>query len=55
MLSGIELSHANPRPLVAFGDGILLELDGAVVGAIGVSGGLPDQDHEVAAAGARAL
>jgi uncharacterized protein GlcG (DUF336 family) len=30
-------------------------VDGRIVGAIGVSGGRPDQDHEVAAAGAAAF
>jgi len=36
-----------------FAGGIPLKLDGKVVGAIGVSGGSGDQDHAVAAAGAR--
>jgi uncharacterized protein GlcG (DUF336 family) len=37
------------------GGGVPLELNGAVVGAIGSGGGEPDQDVEVAKAGADAL
>jgi len=45
--------HAtNGGRIVVFGGGIPLESGSAVVGAIGVSGGTVDQDHEVAAAGA---
>ena len=35
--------------------GLLVELDGKIVGAIGVSGALSAQDEQVAAAGAAAL
>ena len=38
-----------------FAGGIPLEADGKVVGAIGVSGGSVEQDHEVAEAGAAAF
>ncbi|MDP9425115.1 MAG: heme-binding protein, partial [Actinomycetota bacterium] len=41
--------------IVIFGGGIPLERDGKVVGAVGVSGGTPDQDHEVAQAGVAAF
>jgi uncharacterized protein GlcG (DUF336 family) len=41
--------------LVAFGGGLLLEVDGDVVGAIGVSAGSVDQDVSVATAGVAAL
>jgi uncharacterized protein GlcG (DUF336 family) len=43
------------RALITFGGGVLLQVDGAIVGAVGVAGGSPDQDHEIAAAGAAAL
>jgi len=35
--------------------GLPVSVDGVVVGAVGVSGGTPDQDEEVAKAGLRAL
>lgn len=44
----------TPR-LTIFGGGIALRVDGALVGAIGVSGGSSDQDRELAEAGAAAL
>jgi uncharacterized protein GlcG (DUF336 family) len=44
------ISHGGR--IVIFAGGIPLKADGHVVGAIGVSGGTPDQDHEVAQAGA---
>jgi glc operon protein GlcG len=47
------LTH-TPR-LTIFGGGVALVSDGAIVGAIGVSGGSADQDAEVATAGAAAL
>jgi uncharacterized protein GlcG (DUF336 family) len=41
---------------VAFGGGIpLTDEDGRVVGGVGVSGGSPEEDHDVAAAGAAAF
>jgi uncharacterized protein GlcG (DUF336 family) len=41
---------------VIFAGGIPLEgPDGAIVGAVGVSGGTPDQDHEVCQAGVEAF
>ena len=42
-----------PR-IVAIGGGLPIQLDGAVVGAIGVSGGSVEQDIECARAGLRA-
>ena len=55
-LFGLQTSHlAAGRALVTFGGGVPITLDGAIVGAIGVAGGSPDQDHEVAAAGAAAV
>jgi uncharacterized protein GlcG (DUF336 family) len=52
-LFGIHAS--NDGRLIVFPGGIPLEKDGAVVGAIGVSGGAVEQDHVVAEAGAEAF
>ncbi len=52
-LFGIHAS--NQGRLVIFPGGIPLQADGAVVGAVGVSGGTVEQDHEVAQAGAAAI
>ncbi len=53
-LFGIE-STSQGR-LVVFGGGVLLHTsDGGVAGGVGVSAGTVDQDHQVAAAGARAF
>jgi uncharacterized protein GlcG (DUF336 family) len=52
-LYGIEAS--NQGRLIVFAGGIPLEADGKVVGAIGVSGGSVEQDHEVAEAGVAAF
>lgn len=55
-LFGLQTAHlAVGRTLVTFGGGVLISSDGEVVGAIGVAGGSPDQDHEIAAAGAAAV
>lgn len=52
-LYGIEVSNGG---LIIFGGGIpIKDVNGNVIGAIGVSGGLVDQDIEVAQAGADAL
>ncbi|WP_072314886.1 heme-binding protein [Agrococcus sp. 1P02AA] len=45
----------NGGKVAIFAGGIPLSRDGAVVGAIGVSGGGGDQDHAVAEAGAAAF
>jgi uncharacterized protein GlcG (DUF336 family) len=51
-LFGIESAGV----VVAFGGGVpLTGEDGRVVGGVGVSGGSPEQDHDVAAAGAAAF
>lgn len=51
-LYGIEHSNGG---LISFPGGVLLkDADGKIIGAIGVSGGSVDQDHEVASAGAGA-
>jgi uncharacterized protein GlcG (DUF336 family) len=41
--------------LIIFGGGVPLTRGGETVGAVGVSGGSSDQDHQIAAAGAAAL
>jgi uncharacterized protein GlcG (DUF336 family) len=50
---GIHAS--NNGKVMIFAGGIPLKQDGKVVGAIGVSGGSGDQDHEVAEAGVAAF
>jgi uncharacterized protein GlcG (DUF336 family) len=52
-LYGIQAS--NQGHLVIFPGGIPLTENGMIVGAVGVSGGTVDQDHDVAAAGAASL
>jgi uncharacterized protein GlcG (DUF336 family) len=49
------LEHTHRRPMVSFGGGLPLQIDGEYVGAIGVSGGSGEQDVEVASAGVSAL
>jgi uncharacterized protein GlcG (DUF336 family) len=49
-LFGIEHSNGG---LISFPGGVVLkDVSGKIIGAIGVSGGSVDQDHEVASAGA---
>jgi len=50
---GIHAS--NNGKVMIFAGGVPLKRDGAVVGAVGVSGGSGDQDHSVAEAGAAAF
>lgn len=50
-LFGIEGSNQG---VIIFAGGIPLKNDDIVVGAVGVSGGTPDQDHEVCEAGVAA-
>jgi len=52
-LYGIHAS--NDGRLIIFAGGIPLKDSGTVIGAIGVSGGLVEQDQQVAEAGAAAL
>jgi uncharacterized protein GlcG (DUF336 family) len=52
-LYGIEVTNGG---LVSFPGGVVLKnADGEIVGGIGVSGGMVDQDQKVAEAGAKAL
>ena len=48
------ISSALSRPVALFGGGVPLRADGQLVGALGVAGGMPDHDHEIAAAAAAA-
>lgn len=50
LLYHLETSNM-PRTLVPFAGGLPIQANGEVIGGIGASGGAPDQDHEVAAAG----
>ena len=52
-LFGIQASSQGR--LIVFAGGIPLEAGGKVVGAVGVSGGSVEQDHEVAEAGVAAF
>jgi uncharacterized protein GlcG (DUF336 family) len=45
------IGSTNEGRIVTFGGGIPIESDGEVIGAIGVSGGVPDEDVTVAEAG----
>ena len=49
------ITASNEGRVVIFAGGVPLKHDGRVVGAVGSSGGQPDQDHEVAEAGAAAF
>ncbi|WP_049622781.1 GlcG/HbpS family heme-binding protein [Frateuria defendens] len=52
-LFGIWAAEAGPA--VFIGGGVPVRIGGRVVGAVGVGGATPEQDHEVAAAAAAAL
>jgi uncharacterized protein GlcG (DUF336 family) len=49
------INASNDGKIMIFAGGIPLKKNGAVVGAIGVSGGSGEQDHAVAEAGAKAF
>jgi uncharacterized protein GlcG (DUF336 family) len=49
------INTTNGGRIVIFAGGIPLMRDGEVIGAIGVSGGTVDEDHEVAEAGVSAF
>ena len=52
-LFGTGLVLAGSRSLVPYGGGVLIRVDGQVIGALGVSGApSSDVDHEIAAAAA---
>jgi len=49
------IEHSN-QGLITFGGGVILQnTEGMIIGAVGVSGGSVEQDHEVAAAGLTVL
>lgn len=52
---GYSIHNSNGGRFTLIGGGIPIELDGQVVGAIGVSTGTPAQDAEVAQAGVDAV
>ena len=49
------ISTTSNSRVVIFAGGIPIQRDGEVVGAVGVSGGTPDQDQQVAEAGVAAF
>jgi uncharacterized protein GlcG (DUF336 family) len=49
------IQNSNHGRVMIFAGGIPLKRDGVVVGAIGVSGGMGEQDQAVAEAGAKAF
>ena len=49
------INTTNGGRIVIFAGGVPLMRDGEVVGAVGVSGGTPDEDHEVAESGVAAF
>lgn len=49
------IANTNDGQVVIFGGGVPLKRGERIVGSVGVSGGKPDQDHAVAAAGAAAF
>lgn len=49
------IASSTEHKIAIFPGGVPLLVDGKVVGAVGVSGGKPDQDHAVAEAGAEAF
>ncbi|MGA5194308.1 GlcG/HbpS family heme-binding protein [Streptomyces exfoliatus] len=50
-----SLTTALDRPLLFIGGGLPVHRDGRLVGAIGVGGGAPEQDHAFALAAVEAL
>ncbi|MDO5499978.1 MAG: heme-binding protein [Propionibacteriaceae bacterium] len=52
---GLLTSFPHRDRLIMFGGGVPIQLDGAVVGAVGVSGGSAEEDAIVAQAGADAV
>ena len=52
---GFGIFNSNGGRFCVIGGGLPIEVDGVVVGAIGVSTGTPGQDEEVARAGVEAV
>ncbi len=53
--AALWINTTNNSHVVVFVGGIPIQRDGRVVGTVGVSGGTPDQDQQVAEAGVIAL
>lgn len=51
----VRLAHASGNRVTAMKGGVPLVIEGQAVGGVGVSGGTPDQDLEIAQAGIDAL
>ena len=49
------IANTNQGRVITFGGGAPIKVGDMIIGAIGVSGGKPDQDHEVAMAGLAAV
>jgi uncharacterized protein GlcG (DUF336 family) len=49
------IASSTEHRIAIFPGGVLLTTNGTIIGAVGVSGGTPDQDHEVATAGTVAV
>lgn len=49
------INHSNGGKFMTIGGGLPIEIDGQLVGAIGVSSGTPDEDRQVAQAGVDAV
>ena len=49
------INHSNGGKFMTTGGGLPIEIDGQLVGAIGVSTGTPDEDQQVAQAGVDAV
>ncbi len=49
------ISNTNHGRVITFGGGAPIKVGDTIIGAVGVSGGKPDQDHEVAMAGLMAI
>jgi uncharacterized protein GlcG (DUF336 family) len=52
-LYGIQ--HSNNNQLIVFAGGVPVKRNDQIIGAIGVSGGSVEQDHQVAMAGLKAV
>ncbi|MFG2308950.1 heme-binding protein [Streptomyces sp. NPDC048566] len=49
------LATALDRPLLFIAGGLPVHRDGRLIGAIGIGGGTPDQDHDIAVRAVRSL
>jgi len=49
------IANTNQGRVITFGGGAPIKVGDTIIGAVGVSGGKPDQDHEVAMAALAAI